>query len=169
MSRILKMKFKSNQQGNGEDLYFCEETKRVYVRQTSNGEGKIVFWLSTSKWSGGYEASCPLKEGLIIQADYIGTQFEEVLVKDDWNGGTSAIKTFPFSWESEKLEEQKSKEISPKQKLKDLFDQHPDLKKAFVESLEELRTDENITKMSREIAGVMRKMSILKEDLNRGK
>jgi hypothetical protein len=163
MSRILKMKFKSEQRGNGEDLYFCEETKKVYVRQTSNGEGKIVFWMSTSKWSGGYEASCPLKEGLIIQADYLGTQFEEVLVKDDWNGGTSAVKKFPFSWEVEKLKS------SPKQKLKDMFEKHPDLKKAFIESIEEMRSDENLTKLSREIAGVVRKMSILKEELNRGK
>lgn len=86
---------------SGEDLYFCKANNRVYSRQPSNGEGKIVFWYSTVKWDGGYEANCPIKEGMTFVISIGGKEYRETLVRDDWNSGTSALKVAPFSWELE--------------------------------------------------------------------
>jgi hypothetical protein len=157
----LKLKFKGEQRGNGEDLYYSPETRKVYVRQCANVD-TIVFWCSTSKWSGGYEASCPLKEGLVIIADYNGTEFMETLVRDDWNGGTSALKQFPFSWEGVKVKTAQSKE-----KLKKLFSENPEVKQVFKETLDGMRSDENIEKMSKEIGKSIRKLLEIKKGLDK--
>lgn len=98
-SKTLKVKFKSRQ--DSEDLYYCPENKRVYVRQPANVPS-IVFWYSSSKWSGGYEASCPIREGITFSVDIDGVEYQETLEEDTWNSGTSAKKVIPFSWEKKK-------------------------------------------------------------------
>lgn len=97
--RILTVTFKATQ--GAEDLFYCKETKRVYARQPANVDD-IVFWLTTCKWTGGYEANCPIREGITMRVvDKFGeVLFEEKLEKDTWNGGTSAIKTGEFMYEA---------------------------------------------------------------------
>jgi len=54
---------------NCEDLYRCIDNGRVYIRQTLNTSNPVglVRWLTTSKWSGGYEANCPIKCGITMR------------------------------------------------------------------------------------------------------
>lgn len=84
-----------------EDLYWCREKKKMYVRQPANVDS-IVFWLTSSKWQGGYEADCPIKEGMVMRVvDKSGkVLYEEKLEKDEWNSGTSAKKVGDFSYEA---------------------------------------------------------------------
>lgn len=93
--RILTVTFMATQ--NAEDLFCRKETKRVYARQPAN-VNDIVFWTTTSKWTGGYEADCPIKAGITMQVvDKDGNVlFEEDLREDEWNGRTSAEKKGPF-------------------------------------------------------------------------
>jgi len=100
-SKIYHVKFKETKRGTGEDLYFCSENRKVYIRQSANVPD-IVFWLSSSKWSGGYEASCPIREGISFVVEHDGVEYTETLVEDTWNSGTSAKKMLPFSWENKK-------------------------------------------------------------------
>ena len=95
-NRIIEVKYKCQQ--GAEDLFYSPETKRVYARQRANVDD-IVFWCTTSKWSQGYEADCPIREGITMKVlDYKNrTCFEETLVADTWSGGTSAKRTGPFS------------------------------------------------------------------------
>lgn len=97
--RILTVTFKTTQ--DAEDLFYCKETKKVYARQPANVDD-IVFWLTTCKWTGGYEADCPIREGITMRVvDKFGeVLFEEKLEKDTWNGGTSAKKVGEFRRES---------------------------------------------------------------------
>lgn len=97
--RILTVIFKATQ--DAEDLFYCKETKKVYARQPSN-VNEIVFWRTTCKWTGGYEADCPIRAGITMRVvDNSGdVLFEEKLEKDAWNGGTSAKKVGEFSRES---------------------------------------------------------------------
>lgn len=97
--RILTVTFKATQ--DAEDLFYCKETKNVYARQLANVDD-IVFWFTTCKWTGGYEADCHIREGITIRvADKYGeVLFEEKLEKDTWNGGTSAKKVGEFRCES---------------------------------------------------------------------
>lgn len=92
-----EIKVKYYEKQGAEELYKNIENKRVYVRQPANVSG-IVFWLTSTKWEGGYEADCPIKAGVtIVVVDKKGKElFRETLVKDDWNGGTSAKKEAPF-------------------------------------------------------------------------
>lgn len=97
--RILTVTFKSTQ--DAEDLFYCKETKKVYARQPANVDD-IVFWYTTRKWTGGYEADCPIREGVTMRVvDKFGEMlFEEKLEKDDGNGGTSAKKNGEFKREA---------------------------------------------------------------------
>lgn len=99
MERILTVTFMGNQ--NAEDLFYCKDTKKVYARQPSNVKD-IVFWVTTCKWTGGYEADCPIRAGITMRVvDNSGeVLFEEKLEKDAWNGGTSAKKVGEFRRES---------------------------------------------------------------------
>lgn len=94
-NKVIEVRFKCQQ--GAEDLFYSPETKRVYARQRANVDD-IVFWTTTSKWSQGYEADCPIREGITMRViDYKGQAcFEETLEKDTWNGGTSAEKKGPF-------------------------------------------------------------------------
>lgn len=97
-SNIRTVRFIGKQ--NAEDLYRCEENGRVYVRQRC--DNKVVRWLSSIKWRGGYEANCPLKEGLVLRIVDKKKQllFEETVVKAEGYGDTVAFKVAPFSDEA---------------------------------------------------------------------
>lgn len=101
MENLRTVVFMADQKGNGEDLYRCKETGKVYIRQES-GDDDHVRWLTASKWTGGYEADCPMKEGLILRA--VGRSgnvlFEEKLIKEEGVADTWAVKEGPFSWEA---------------------------------------------------------------------
>lgn len=107
-------------QNSVEELYRGAHGK-VYVRQPANINGSWYkgeqkgksFWLSSCKWQGGYEADCPLKDGLIVnvQDKYGQTIFRETLHADNSCGGTSAEQSAPFAWEIKKhIAEQFAKE-----------------------------------------------------------
>lgn len=85
-----------------EDLYRCQENGRVYVRQQCNED--YVRWLSTSKWVGGYEADCPLREGLIMNIVNSGrvVQYQEEIVTVPGYCWTVAAKKAPFFAEAVK-------------------------------------------------------------------
>lgn len=96
---VRHVKFFGSQTGCSEDLYRTVENGKVFVRQNI-GEG-LVKWYTGSKWQGGYEADCPLKNGLtIIAIDKKGKEiFREEIFSTLWNGGGQADKAYPFSWE----------------------------------------------------------------------
>lgn len=48
-----------------EELYFCKGNGHIYVRQPVTYDS--VRWLTTSKWSGGYEADTPLARNTLVQ------------------------------------------------------------------------------------------------------
>lgn len=85
---------------SAEDLYRCAESGAVFVRQPCDDE--YVRWLTSSKWQGGYEASFPLRDGVIIRAvDSVGNLlFCETVKKADGYADTVAEKTGPFSYEA---------------------------------------------------------------------
>jgi len=99
MDKVLTVRFMGRQ--SAEDLYRNVETGRVYVRQPANVDS-IAFWLTSSKWTGGYEADCPIREGIAMRVVDKSDKvlFEELLEKDDWNSGTSAKKVGKFSYEA---------------------------------------------------------------------
>lgn len=101
MDNLRTVVFMTDQRGNCEDLYRCKETGKVYIRQESGDDGHVR-WLTSSRWHGGYEADCPMKEGLILRAvDKSGkVLFEERLIKEEGVTGTWAVKIGPFSWEA---------------------------------------------------------------------
>ena len=94
--------FIGDQSGLCEDLYRCKETGRVFIRQEC--DDTHVRWLTASKWRGGYEADCHLREGLMLRAvDKSGNVlFEEVTFQEEGVTGTWAQKVGPFSWEPPK-------------------------------------------------------------------
>ena len=95
--KIINVKFVCRQ--GAEDLFVSVDNPlKVYARQRSNDKG-IVFWCTVNKWIGGYEASCPLREGITMQVvdERRKVIFRETLQKDEWNGGTSAKKEGLFS------------------------------------------------------------------------
>lgn len=106
-SNVRELRFKTSQAGVGEDVYYCKTTKRCYIRQETNiTDPPTVFWLSCTKghdncgWSG-YEASAPLRAGLIMRV--VGkngeVEFEETIEQNSWNQDTHAKKVGLFSWE----------------------------------------------------------------------
>lgn len=100
MDNIRTVTFIRDQRGVGEDLYRCKETGRVYIRQECDDE--YVRWLTSSKWIGGFEADCPLREGLELRI--VGKSgsplFREFIVKTPGYSDTVAGKIAPFSWEA---------------------------------------------------------------------
>lgn len=100
MDNVRTVTFMASQRGVCEDLYRCEETGKVYIRQTCDED--YVRWLTSSKWTGGYEADCPMREGLMIHiVDKAGNLlFQEHISKVDGYSWTVAEKVGPFSWEA---------------------------------------------------------------------
>lgn len=98
MENVRTVVLMGEQRGSGEDLFRCKETGKVYIRQECDNE--YVRWLTSSKWSGGYEADCPMKEGLEIRiSDKAGNVlFVEKIVKEEGYDWTVAKKEAPFSW-----------------------------------------------------------------------
>ncbi len=99
-NQIRVVTFMGDQRGTGEDLYYCKDTRQVYIRQDCCENH--VRWFTASKWTGGYEADCHMKSGLMIRvADKAGhTLFEERLSDAKGVTGTWAKKNGPFSWEA---------------------------------------------------------------------
>lgn len=99
MDNIRTVVFMVDQRGVGEDLYRCKETGKVYIRQECDEE--YVRWFTSEKWRGGYEASCPMREGLELRI--VGKDgsplFRESIVKAPGYSDTVAEKIAPFSWE----------------------------------------------------------------------
>ena len=101
MGKEIKVRYYSEQ--GAEELYKNIENNRVYVRQPANVP-EIVFWLTSNKWQGGYEADCPIKAGItmIVVDKNENELYRETLVEDNWNSGSSASKKAPFLYEAEK-------------------------------------------------------------------
>ena len=99
MDNIRTVVFMADQRGVGEDLYRCKETGKVYIRQECDEE--YVRWFTSEKWRGGYEASCPMREGLELRI--VGKDgwplFRESIVKAPGYSDTVAEKIAPFGWE----------------------------------------------------------------------
>lgn len=100
MESVRTMVFVADQRGNCEDLYRCRETGRVYIRQECDEDH--VRWFTSNKWSGGYEASCPMREGLELHiTDKAGNLlFTESICKEPGYDWTVAKKEAPFSWDA---------------------------------------------------------------------
>ena len=101
-NNVRELRFKTSQ-----DVYYCKANGRCYIRQATNIEDPpTVFWLSCTKghdncgWSG-YEASAPLRAGLIMRVlkKDGSVEFEEVVEQNSWNQDTHAKKVGLFSWE----------------------------------------------------------------------
>ena len=92
--------FAGDQKGLCEDLFRCKENGKMYIRQFCDDEH--VRWLTSSKWSEGYEADCPLREGLVMEIiDSSGNLlFRESIIRPDGYMDTVAKKIAPFSWEA---------------------------------------------------------------------
>ena len=58
--------FMASQNWYGEDLYRLAENGHVVVRQELGQDDDRVRWLTANKWTEGYEADCPFKDGLMI-------------------------------------------------------------------------------------------------------
>lgn len=100
MGKIINVRFLGSQ--DAEDLYVSVDSPRkVYVRHPANVDG-VVFWLTSNKWQGGYEASAPIRADITMRVvdkkDKV--LFEETLKPDFTNGDTSAEKKGPFSYEA---------------------------------------------------------------------
>lgn len=97
---------------NGSEELYRGENGKVYIRQPSNinenwykgKKGGRTYWLTSSKWTGGYEADCPLKDGLVVNVKdkYGNIIFRETLRADDCCCRTSAEQNAPFAWEIKK-------------------------------------------------------------------
>lgn len=88
------------QRGLCEDLYHCNKTGRIFIRQEC--DDSHVRWLTASKWTGGYEADCHLKDGLLLRVvkEDGSLLFEERMAQASGVTGTWAQKKGPFSWET---------------------------------------------------------------------
>lgn len=98
MQKIITVRFFATQ--NCEDLFKNVETGKVYARQPSPEKG-VTYWYTTSKWSGGYEASGHIKAGIVMRVvDTAGNiLFEEELQKIN-DSLTFAYKKGPFMSEA---------------------------------------------------------------------
>lgn len=85
---------------SAEDLFRDTESNAVYVRQRCDKE--YVRWLTSIRWSGGYEASGPIREGIVIRVvDKCGRiLFQENMIQVDGYMDTVAEKVGLFSDEA---------------------------------------------------------------------
>ena len=95
-----------------EDLYKCEVTGKVYARQPARSK-KYVYWYTTSKWAGGYEASASVRSGITFRVvDGSGnTLFEELMIPSTSDTGSCAITHGDFLSEMLKDEARKYGEV----------------------------------------------------------
>lgn len=100
-SNVRHATFMASQNWCGEDLYRLAENGHVVVRQELGRDDDRVRWLTANKWTEGYEADCPFKDGLMILiTDKAGSVIAtESTYHTEWNGGGLADKELPFSWE----------------------------------------------------------------------
>lgn len=124
MDKCIKVRFLATQ--GAEDLFVTvDKPRRVYARQLSN-VGDIVYWCSTTKWKGGYEADCPIGPGVafsVVDKDD-RVIFEEIMEYDAWNSGTRAIKKGPFYSEALKTlsaEFEKEHDLKPYKAWRDVM------------------------------------------------
>lgn len=91
-----------------EDLYRCVDTGKVYARQLARSK-KYVYWYTTTKWSGGYEASSPVRSGVTFRViDGSGNVlFEELMIPSTSDTGSCAISHGNFLSEMLKDEARK--------------------------------------------------------------
>ena len=91
-----------------EDLYRCVVTGKVYARQPARSK-KYVYWYTTTKWAGCYEASAPVRSGITFRAvDGSGnTLFEELMIPSTSDTGSCAITHGDFLSEMLKDEARK--------------------------------------------------------------
>lgn len=111
---MLTLRLKFIERQGAEDIYMSVyKPYRYYVRQPNNDK-ETVAWLSSSKWTGGVEASCNLKAGTVIEivdtylpdAPVIYTEVIEKYSSDEYNNfpdETYAKKIAPFSYEATQL------------------------------------------------------------------
>lgn len=83
-----------------EDLFLCQENQHVYIRQCCDLDH--VCWLTSSKWSGGYEPCNPLKADIVIRVvdSNNALLFEEVMVQPEGYNHPVAVKAGLFSSEA---------------------------------------------------------------------
>jgi len=91
---IRRVRYRGTQ--SGEDLYWCSATGKMYIRQEC--DKNHVRWLTCVKWTGGYEADCPIREGIVFEIeDKLGTLlYVEVVQKEMGYDMTVAPKMAPF-------------------------------------------------------------------------
>ena len=85
MPKVIEVRFKEHQ--GAEELYISSGIpKKVYIRQPRQ-DSKEVLWLTATKSGNGYEASSPVKVGIVMRV-VVGvkkkkeTLFEETVVAD---------------------------------------------------------------------------------------
>lgn len=117
VENVRTVRFLSEQ--GAEDLYRSLGNGRVYVRQRCDKDH--VQWLTSVKWSGGYEASAPLREGMIVRVvdNCFNTIFEERIERAEGFCDTVAKKNGPFSDEAIK---QQAKAVAERSNLKSYND-----------------------------------------------
>lgn len=65
MSKVIQVAF-HKQQGANELYITVGVPKRLYIRQMTPGENRVV-WATATKWKEGYEADTPLKAGITVK------------------------------------------------------------------------------------------------------
>ena len=82
---------------SAEDLYWCEERKKVFLRQPYGDHH--VRWLTTTDCM---EADCSLREGMTLHVvDLNGKElFQETIVRQKDGDPLYAVKSGPFSYEA---------------------------------------------------------------------
>ena len=94
--KVITVRFLKTQ--GAEDLFVAVpgNLRKVYVRQPI--DDKHAMWLTTSKWSGGYEASCPISAGVVFYiVDPNGNYASmEAVQRFDGFFYPVAYKQFPF-------------------------------------------------------------------------
>lgn len=90
----------------GAEDVFCsvDNPKKLYVRQPCNNKTDVC-WLTGNKWSGGVEASAPLKADIIVRIveknenGNLLIMYQERIKKCLYSDDTYAKKQAPFSYE----------------------------------------------------------------------
>lgn len=106
--KIITVRFLERQ--GCEDLYRCPGTNQVYARQPSNEKDK-VFWYTTSKWNGDFEASSHVRAGIVFR---VVDGSDKILFEENVylaGHGTYAVKKGEFFSDILKNEAQRYKDL----------------------------------------------------------
>lgn len=101
MPKVIEVKYKEQQ--GAEELYISTGVpKKVYIRQTCQDKERVV-WTTATQHSGGYEASSPIKAGVIIRV-VLGSKKEKITLFEetmeaDADGAVTAEKKERFACE----------------------------------------------------------------------